>query len=148
MLLSFKPTPSPNLHIFISFLFSISCSNAYVESVFSIMKHLYDDKRNRMSTEPIAAELKIRLNSSFLRTEAYDFFLSKPELLKLIHSNGKYCFKKQRVIWYPNVCFLGVVINWVNYILIFIFIFWLQYILWKWRTTLFIIWLKKSTLSR
>jgi hypothetical protein len=62
------------------------------------MKHLYDDKRNRMSTEPIAAELKIRLNSSFLRTEAYDFFLSKPELLKLIHSNGKYCFKKQRVI--------------------------------------------------
>ncbi|CAF3640460.1 unnamed protein product, partial [Rotaria socialis] len=63
MILSVKPTLSPNLHQFICFLFSIPCSNAYVESVFSIMKHLYDDKRNRMSTELIQAELQIRLNS-------------------------------------------------------------------------------------
>ncbi|CAF1516743.1 unnamed protein product [Rotaria sordida] len=97
MLLSVKPIPSPNLHKFISFLFSIPCSNAYVESVFSIMKHLFDDKRNRMSTELIAAELKIRLNSSLSCTKIYDFLLSKPELLKLIHSNEKYCTKKQRV---------------------------------------------------
>ncbi len=97
MLLSIKSTPSPNLHKFISFLFSIPCSNAFVESVFSIMKHLWDDKRNRMSTELVAAELKIRLNSSLSCTEAYDFFLSKPELLKLISSNEKYCIKKQRI---------------------------------------------------
>ncbi len=97
MLLSIKPTPSPNLHKFISFLFSIPCSNAYVEGVFSIMKHLYDDQRNRMSTELIAAELKIRLNSSLSCTEIYNFLLSKPELLKLIHSNEKYCCNKQRV---------------------------------------------------
>jgi hypothetical protein len=43
---------------------------------------LWDDKRNRMSTELVAAELKIRLNSSLSCTEAYDFFLSKPELLR------------------------------------------------------------------
>ncbi len=61
------------------------------------MKHLYDDKRNRMSTESIAAELKIRLNSSLSCTEVYDFLLSKPALLKLIHSNEKYCTKKQCV---------------------------------------------------
>ncbi len=97
MLLSIKSTPSPNLRKFISFLFSIPCSNAFVESVFSIMKHLWDDKRNRMSTELVAAELKIRLNSSLSCTEAYDFFLSKPELLKLISSNEKYCIKKQRI---------------------------------------------------
>ena len=72
MLLSIKP--SPNLHRFISFLFSIPCSNAYVESVFSIMKHLYGDQRNRMSTDLIAAELKIRLNASFPCTQIYDFF--------------------------------------------------------------------------
>jgi hypothetical protein len=65
-----------------------------VESVFSIMKHLWDDKRNRMSTELVAAELKIRLNSSLSCTETYDLFLSKPELLKLISSNEKYCIKK------------------------------------------------------
>ncbi|CAF1463507.1 unnamed protein product [Rotaria sp. Silwood1] len=44
MLLSIKPTSSPNLHKLVCFLFSIPCSNAFVESVFSAMKHLYDDK--------------------------------------------------------------------------------------------------------
>jgi len=61
------------------------------------MKHLYDDQRNRMSTELIAAELKIRLNTSLSCTEIYDFLLSKPELLKLIHSNKRSCKKKRRV---------------------------------------------------
>jgi hypothetical protein len=61
------------------------------------MKHLYDDKRNCMSTELIAAKLKIRLNSSLLCTEVYNIFLSKPELLKLIHFNEKHFSKKQRV---------------------------------------------------
>jgi hypothetical protein len=74
MLLSVKSTPLPNFYKFISFLFSILCSNAYVESVFSTLKHLCDDKRNRMSTELIAAELKIRLNSALSCTDAYDFF--------------------------------------------------------------------------
>ena len=50
-----------------------------------------------MSTELIVAELKIRLNSSIPCTEIYDFLLSKPELLKLIRSDEKYCVKKQRV---------------------------------------------------
>jgi hypothetical protein len=50
-----------------------------------------------MSTQLIAAELKIRLNSSLSCTDTYDFLLSKPELLKLIRSNEEYCAKKQRV---------------------------------------------------
>ncbi len=95
MLLSVESTSSSNLHKFISFLFSIPCSNSYVESVF-FNNETYDDTRNRMSTELIEAELKIRLNSSLSCTEAYDFLLSRPELLKFIHSNEKYCTKKQR----------------------------------------------------
>lgn len=47
MLLSVKPTPS---------------ANAHVESVFPTVKHLYNDKRNHMSIELIAAELKTPLN--------------------------------------------------------------------------------------
>ncbi len=65
-----------------------------MESVFSKLKHLYDDKRNRMSTELIRAELQIRLNSSLCCTQAYEYFLSKPELLKLVYSSQKYSFKK------------------------------------------------------
>ncbi len=48
-------------------------------------------------TELIATELIIHLNSSLSCTEAYNFFLSKPKLLKVIYSNGKYSIKKQRV---------------------------------------------------
>ncbi|UJR18258.1 hypothetical protein I4U23_005161 [Adineta vaga] len=97
ILLSIKSTPSPNLHKLICFLFSFPCSNAFVESVSSAMKHLFDDKRNRMSTKLVAAELKIRFNSFLSSKEVYDYFLSKAELLKLIQSNEKYCAKKQRV---------------------------------------------------
>jgi hypothetical protein len=38
------------------------------------MEYFSDDKRNRMSAELIAAELKIRLNSSLSCTDAYDIF--------------------------------------------------------------------------
>ena len=62
------------------------------------MKHLYDDKRNRMSTELIRAELQIRLNSSLRCREAYEYFLSKPELLKLVQSSEKYLLKNNVLI--------------------------------------------------
>ncbi|CAF4215166.1 unnamed protein product [Rotaria magnacalcarata] len=69
-----------------------------IRKCLSTMKHLYDDQRNRMSTDLIAAELKIRLSSSLSCTQVYDFCLSKPHLLKLIHSSEKYCIKKKRII--------------------------------------------------
>jgi hypothetical protein len=61
------------------------------------MKHLHDDTLNCRSTELIAAELKIRLNSSLSCREVYDFFMSKPELSKIIYSNENYCIKKPSV---------------------------------------------------
>ena len=68
-----------------------------VESVFSIMTHLYDDKRNRISTELVRTELQIPLNTSLHCTQAYGYFLSKSELLKLVHSSQKYSIKNQRI---------------------------------------------------
>jgi hypothetical protein len=56
-----------------------------------------------MSTELIAAELKIRLTSFLSCTEIDDFLLSKLELLKLIHPNEKYCTKRQHVNYQRNV---------------------------------------------
>ncbi|CAF3498405.1 unnamed protein product [Rotaria socialis] len=46
----------------ISYVYSISCSNAFTEDVFSHMKHLWTNSRNSMLSETVAAELKIRLN--------------------------------------------------------------------------------------
>ncbi|CAF4568473.1 unnamed protein product, partial [Rotaria sp. Silwood2] len=53
----FSITQSPNFKKLICFLYSLPCSNAFVESVFSQMKHLLNDRR-----KPI--DEKIRLESN------------------------------------------------------------------------------------
>ena len=92
-MLLFSLTSAPNFKKLICFLYSLPCSNAYVESVFSQMKHLFSDSRNCMSTELVSAELKIRLNSTLSCTEKYKYILSNRELLKAIQSDEKYTFK-------------------------------------------------------
>jgi hypothetical protein len=79
------------------FLYSLPCSNVYVESAFSQMKHLLDDKRNCMRTELVSAELNIRLNSSLSCTEMYIYLLGNQDLLKAIKSDKKYTFKRKCV---------------------------------------------------
>ncbi|CAF0976123.1 unnamed protein product [Didymodactylos carnosus] len=46
----------------ISYIYSIPCSNAFTNGVFSHMKHAWTPSQNLMSSETVAAELKIRLN--------------------------------------------------------------------------------------
>jgi len=91
----FSLTQSPNFNKLISFLYSLPCSNAYVESAFSQLKHLCNDKRNRMTIELISAELKIRLNSSLSCVEMYKHVLANQDLLRAIKSEEKYTFKKK-----------------------------------------------------
>jgi hypothetical protein len=55
------------------FLFSITRSYANVESVFSQMNHLVNDKRNIMTTEPVSAELKIRFNANLTCANMYKY---------------------------------------------------------------------------
>jgi len=57
MLLAVNATP--NMKKLICFLYSIPASNSYTESVFSEMKHLFNDYRNRISLNSITAELQI-----------------------------------------------------------------------------------------
>ncbi len=49
--------------MFLSFIYSLPCSNADVELVFPQMKHLFSDRRKRMTTESVSVELKIPLTS-------------------------------------------------------------------------------------
>jgi hypothetical protein len=79
----------------VSFLYLLPCSNAYVESVFSQMKHLWNDTSNRMTTELTSAELKILLNATQSCTDMHKKILCS--LLKAIRSHEKYTFKKQCV---------------------------------------------------
>ncbi|CAF2265024.1 unnamed protein product [Rotaria magnacalcarata] len=75
-LLNIRPNTTPNMKLIISYVFSIPCSNAYVESIFSHMNHLWSDYRNRMDIELVAAELKIRKNADIPCTHFYKFILS------------------------------------------------------------------------
>lgn len=97
MLFAVNATPTPNMKKLICFLYSIPASNAFVECVFSDMKHLLNDSRNRMSVESIAAELQIRRNCSISCIDMHKYLLSQKELLGAISSNNKYTFKKQRI---------------------------------------------------
>ncbi|CAF4370412.1 unnamed protein product, partial [Rotaria magnacalcarata] len=76
-LLNIRPNTTPNMKLIISYVFSIPCSNAYVESIFSHMNHLWSDYRNRMDIELVAAELKIRKNADIPCTHFYKFILSQ-----------------------------------------------------------------------
>ena len=46
------------------------------------MKHLFNDTRNRMTTEFLSTELKIRLNSTISCNGIYKYILSDPDLLE------------------------------------------------------------------
>ncbi|CAF3066045.1 unnamed protein product [Rotaria sp. Silwood2] len=80
----FSLTQSPNFKKLVCFLYSLPCSNAYVESAFSQLKYLCNDKRNCMTIDLLSAELKIRLNSSLSCIEMYKHVLSNQDLLKAI----------------------------------------------------------------
>ncbi|CAF1285731.1 unnamed protein product, partial [Rotaria sp. Silwood1] len=83
-LLNIKPNTTPNLKLIISYVFSIPCSNAFAESIFSHMNHLWSDYRNRMDMELVAAELQIRKNANISCNDFYKFILSQEDLLKKI----------------------------------------------------------------
>jgi hypothetical protein len=94
LLFLFSLTESPNFKKLTCFLYSLPCSNAYVESAFYQMKFLLNDRRNCMTIELISGELNIRLNSTLSCTEIYKHIIDSQDLSKAIKSNEKYTFKK------------------------------------------------------
>ena len=97
MLFAVSVTPTPNMKKLISFLYSMPASTAYVECIFSGIKHLLNESRGRISVESITAELQIRRNSSISCIDIHKHLLLQKELLGAISSNNKYTFKKQPI---------------------------------------------------
>ena len=89
-LLNINPEKTPNLKKLICYIFLIPCSNSYVETIFSQMKHVWSDYRNRMEIELVSAELKIRMNGNYSCPKFYHHILSEKTLLKEIRKNAKY----------------------------------------------------------
>ena len=95
-LLNVNGNTTPNMTKIVSYLFSIPCSNAFVESIFSKMKHSWTHYRNKMYLELVAAELKIRTNCEYTCSYFHNYLLSQADLLRKIRTNEKYERKKQR----------------------------------------------------
>ncbi|CAF3246120.1 unnamed protein product, partial [Rotaria socialis] len=51
----------PNLKKLVQFVFSIPAANAFRETIFSRVKYLWNDSRNRMSHDLVGAQLKIKM---------------------------------------------------------------------------------------
>ena len=80
----------PDLKKLIQHVFAIPASNAYRKTVFSHMKYLWNNNRNRMKQELVGAELKIKMNTNYNCTQFYDYLLNKPDILQEIRSSNKY----------------------------------------------------------
>ncbi|CAF1615113.1 unnamed protein product, partial [Rotaria magnacalcarata] len=95
-LLNINPKSTPNMKKSICYIFSIPCTNAYVETIFSHIKHAWSDYRNHMDIELVDAELKIRVNSDYPCAYMYKHLLSQPDVLTKIRTNEKYQQTKRR----------------------------------------------------
>jgi hypothetical protein len=65
----------PEFKKLVQFVFSIPAFNAFCESVFSHMKYLWNNNRNRMKHDLVGAELKIKVNAQYNCIECYDHLL-------------------------------------------------------------------------
>ena len=72
----------------VTILLSMFSSNAFSEFVFSVMKNVKSDDRNRMKIRLMNSLVSIKFNADFCK--AYDVFLSEPDLLKQAKSCEKY----------------------------------------------------------
>ena len=86
----FKDPSFIHLKKLVSMLLSIFSTNAYCESVFSVVKNVKTDERNRMKIKLLNSLVSIKLNSDFDCDQAYDFFISQPELLSKVKTSEKY----------------------------------------------------------
>ncbi|CAF3165490.1 unnamed protein product [Rotaria socialis] len=73
----------------ISYVYAIPCSNAFVEGVFSQRKSAWAASRNLTVYETIAAELKIRFNSTMTCEVFFSFAQTQSQLIKCAKSQQK-----------------------------------------------------------
>lgn len=84
----------PNLKSIVRYVYSVPCSNAFVERIFSHMNGLWTEERNRLGVDTVKAELVIQNNLLFSCSEFFDFVKDQTDLLAAARLCTKYKFKK------------------------------------------------------
>jgi hypothetical protein len=84
----------PNLEKIIGAVMAIPIGNDFVERIFSVMKNLWTDERNRLSVAQVKAELCIKFNFSMTCPEFYNHISKDRKLIESAKSEKKYDFLK------------------------------------------------------
>ena len=74
----------------VSVMLSIFSSNVFCESIFSIVKNVKSDEKNRMKIKLLNSLVGIKTNCDMVCIEAYDLFIYLPEFLNKTKSSEKY----------------------------------------------------------
>lgn len=91
----FRNCDAPNLQKLVGYVLSIPISNANVERIFSLMKNLWIDERNRMRPELVKAELCVKVNYDQSCSDFLTYVGGQKCLLKASKSEQKYSFKRK-----------------------------------------------------
>lgn len=91
----FKNCDAPNLQKLVGYVLSIPISNANVERIFSLMKNLWTDERNRMRPELVKAELCVKVNFDQSCSDFLSYVEGQRCLLTASKSDQKYNFKRK-----------------------------------------------------
>jgi hypothetical protein len=83
-------TDYKNLMKIIETVMAIPIGNDFVERVFSLMKKIWTDERNRMNINIIKAEICIKTNFSMDCQEFKEFIKNNERLIKAVKSSHKY----------------------------------------------------------
>nr|XP_055041470.1 uncharacterized protein LOC129429043 [Misgurnus anguillicaudatus] len=83
--------PLANLRKISAYIFSIPCSNAHTERIFSMMTSAWRNERNRLDVDSVKAELQVCVNFTFPCTDVYKKFLGNKKLLDAARKGQKYC---------------------------------------------------------
>ncbi|KAF3842553.1 hypothetical protein F7725_024504, partial [Dissostichus mawsoni] len=88
-LFSKAEVPLVNLRTVSAYIFSIPCSNAHTERVFSMMTSAWRNERNRLDVDSVKAELHICVNFTFECTDMYQRLLTNKNLLEAARKGQK-----------------------------------------------------------
>ncbi len=87
-----KHVSAPNVTALASLALSIPVTNAFVESVFSLMTAVRTETRNRATVDLIKGEILVKVNYSYTCQEFYRHVMNEKALLEAARSDRKYKF--------------------------------------------------------
>lgn len=86
--------PSDNIGILVEYCMCLSGTNSSVERVFSNMNNFWTKDKSQLQVETLKSLLVVKNNFNYTCIEFHNMLKTNENLIKSIHSQAKYSFKK------------------------------------------------------